>query len=478
MLRGGRGSLLWAAAWLGFGFHIADASAKSVQGDIELALKQQFEISTYKLLDNISPKGTLPGTVIAAPSRAEPDYFFHWTRDGSLVMSTFLDLENPALISHVRDFALLSEIHQSHWTPAGLGEPKYLVNGEPFTGDWGRPQNDGPALRAITLIRYARQLIDAGEMDWVTKHLYASGLPAKTVIKKDLEYVSHHWMDTDFDPWEEIRGHHFFNRILQRRALKEGAKLARALNDPAAANWYDLQAKRLGKELERHWDARRGYIVSTVDRDGGIDYKLSGIDTSVILGVLYSQDAQDPFFDIHDDRVLSTAEVILSTFRHLYNLNHVQPSLGVGIGRYPEDRYDGYRTDRSGNPWFLITAAFADFHYALAKKWVDQGAIIVTPENRKFFNSLILSSPTHAQLQYWSYLKAGSIEFKTLVQATLEAGDDYMRRVMFHLDTDGSMSEQFNRDTGFMQGAPNLTWSHAAFLRATKSRGSLIRSLK
>ena len=29
----------------------------------------------------------------------------------------------------------------------GLGEPKFMVNEEAFTGAWGRPQRDGPALR-------------------------------------------------------------------------------------------------------------------------------------------------------------------------------------------------------------------------------------------------------------------------------------------------------------------------------------------
>ena len=48
-----------------------------------------------------------------------------------------------------------------------LGEPKYNVNGTPFTGPWGRPQNDGPALRAITLIKFANHLIKEGKIDWV-----------------------------------------------------------------------------------------------------------------------------------------------------------------------------------------------------------------------------------------------------------------------------------------------------------------------
>ena len=41
-------------------------------------------------------------------------------------------------------------------TISGLGEPKYNINCTAFNGSWGRPQNDGPALRGIILF----QLID------------------------------------------------------------------------------------------------------------------------------------------------------------------------------------------------------------------------------------------------------------------------------------------------------------------------------
>jgi glucoamylase len=41
----------------------------------------------------------------------------------------------------------------------GLGEPKFNVNVTAFTGSWGRPQRDGPALRATAMIAYANYLI-------------------------------------------------------------------------------------------------------------------------------------------------------------------------------------------------------------------------------------------------------------------------------------------------------------------------------
>jgi glucoamylase len=41
----------------------------------------------------------------------------------------------------------------------GLAEPKYNVDMTAFTGGWGRPQRDGPALRATALIDFGNWLI-------------------------------------------------------------------------------------------------------------------------------------------------------------------------------------------------------------------------------------------------------------------------------------------------------------------------------
>ena len=42
------------------------------------------------------------------------------------------------------------------------------------SGGWGRPQTDGPAIRATVLIKFANKLLDAGETTYVTSKLYDS----------------------------------------------------------------------------------------------------------------------------------------------------------------------------------------------------------------------------------------------------------------------------------------------------------------
>lgn len=91
----------------------------------------------------------------------------------------------------------------------GLSEPKFTAQGRPFTRSWGRPQRDGPALRALALIPYAHWLLDRAhpsDLEYVRKCLYnphALRTPG-SVIKNDLEEVAQQWAQPGFDLWEEV----------------------------------------------------------------------------------------------------------------------------------------------------------------------------------------------------------------------------------------------------------------------------------
>lgn len=406
-------------------------------------LLRQSETSTRRLLDNIGPAGAHPGAVVAAPSHRDPDYFFHWIRDAALVMDAVLTMyeatDDASVKRHLEgilfDYLDLSRQNQIAETPSGdrgLGEPKFHADGSVFWGPWGRPQNDGPALRAVTLARFAGILLDQGRRNVVNEKLYRSEIPARTVIKADLEYVSHHWREHSFDLWEEIKGHHFYTQMVQRRALVEGARLARRLGDHAAADWYERQVPLISTELEKYWDRDREIIVATRHRVDGIGYKHSGLDSAVVLAVLHGY-ADDGFFSPSDPKVLATAEKMERAFRDIYPINRANGFPGTAIGRYPEDRYTGYHSDGEGNPWVLNTNAFAELYYRAAR----------------------------AKFNLGSHRAATKL---------IRQGDSYLERNRVHANPDGSFSEQINRYSGHQQGAPNLTWSHASFLTAVWAR--------
>jgi glucoamylase len=73
----------------------------------------------------------------------------------------------PTIWDYVHAQAKLQIVSNPSGTflPAGLGlaEPKYQVDGTRFNGAWGRPQRDGPALRAIALMTFSNWLIDNGQ---------------------------------------------------------------------------------------------------------------------------------------------------------------------------------------------------------------------------------------------------------------------------------------------------------------------------
>ncbi|KAF3906695.1 Glucoamylase [Dactylellina cionopaga] len=122
-----------------------------------------------------------PGVIVASPSTSSPNYFFQWTRDASVVMEHLVGeyLANGAYLQYIKDWVNVQSIlqHTSNpsgsFTTGGLGEPKFNVDNSAFTGSWGRPQRDGPALRAITLIKFANKYktIDS---NYVTNTLWPS----------------------------------------------------------------------------------------------------------------------------------------------------------------------------------------------------------------------------------------------------------------------------------------------------------------
>lgn len=190
-------------------------------------LSSQVEISETKLLEAISRPDAAPGSVIASPSKANPDYYYHWVRDAALVMNVVVDLYLKAEASkkdfymqRLEQFVTFSRSNQQSNALTGLGEPKFYVDGRPYDLAWGRPQNDGPGLRALTLIRLARIKLVQGQTEYVRNVLYDGKIPTHSVIKADLEYVSHHWQEANFDLWEEVLGEHFYTLMGQQADRK------------------------------------------------------------------------------------------------------------------------------------------------------------------------------------------------------------------------------------------------------------------
>ena len=383
--------------------------------------------SAAHLLNNISPNGALPGTVVASRERFNPPYYFNWIRDAALTMGTVETLFErlpefrAGHESAFYDYNYITRVHQVAPTLSGQGEPKFFVDGRGYDGGWCRPQNDGPALRAISLMRAADLLTANGKSNYVRRAMYDAKIPTNSTIKADLEFVAHHWREWNCDLWEEVKGDHFYTRMVQRKALLHGADFARRQGDPGAADFYLQQAKQVEAEILRHWDPARGYFVATLNQFDGVA-KTSQMDASVILAILHGH-TEDGFLDFLDSRVIQTVQVIIDRNRVLYPINQRAGVPGVAIGRYPEDSFAGH------NPWFLTTAALAQFSAKAALRALEQGDRVKS-------------------------------------QVFIRTTEDSLARIRYHEGADGAIDEQMNGETGYMTSAPDLTWSHAETLEA------------
>jgi glucoamylase len=464
-----------AACFLG----LLHASLFFQNNDLREWVPKQLVVAKAGMYANISREGAAVGSVVAATSRENPDYFYHWIRDAALVMDTVVSMYERASTDGERkkakdsliDYVAFSRENQRTPNPSGgpadkgFGEPKFEANGSAFTRGWGRPQNDGPALRAQTLIRFANLLLNAGEEDWVRGNLYSGEVPAFTVIKSDLEYVSHHWSDYNFDIWEETYGQHFYTLMAHRSAMIDGGRLADRLGDKGAADWYFKQAALIEEKINQHWDPSRGIVVATLPGDY-VPHKGSGLDSATILGVLHSNRG-DGFFGVTDDKIVATALALETRFAELYpinqrNIDDVEPA----IGRYPEDKYTGVSLDGPGNPWVLTTLGFAEYYYRLANALDKRGEIRVTPRSFPFFEKLKVS------IGLRPYMKIDSTTpgFQEIILALRKKGDRYLNRIRIHSPGDGKWAEQLELDSGYMRGAPELTWGYVSFLTALFQR--------
>ncbi len=415
----------------------------------------EYKIALGKMSQNISPVGTAAGIVIASPSRQEPDYYFHWVRDSALVVNALLGQSpgqplTPEQLKTVDDFISLSRQIQLTPSLTGLGEPRFNVDGLAYFGAWARPQNDGPALRALTLLH----ILDLGVVESRRKKI-------SQILEADLDFIRTHFAETSFDIWEEIRADHFYTSLVQMAALKK----AEAHFDP---NWnfsiFDCEAARAEIEmrLHRHWSADKKYLSISLNRQEGGDNKKTDLDSAVILGVLHSGLDQADFFSVRDARVLSTAWHLENIFQQIYAIN--QTDLAPAIGRYEDDVYFG------GNPWYLTTLAFAELHYRLAISLRERPQFQITELNIAFFKKAMGSEGNALRVGF--DLADDPVMAKKIGRLLIDRGDQFVARVRTHAPADGALSEQFNRVNGFALSARDLTWSYASFLTAIQFRNA------
>lgn len=351
----------------------------------------------------------------------------------------------------------------------GLGEPKFNLDNSIFTGPWGRPQNDGPATAAITLIEFSNSyLATGGDLNTIKSQIYDSSSNSNAPVQKDLLFVASNYSTNGFDLWEEEVANHFYTKMVQHRSLVLGSAFATKMGDSATASTLDSAASAIASGLGQFWDPVRGIILYEY---GPVAHgKSSYEDTAVFLGLIHGY-AGDGTYDYTDDKVLATAVRIATAFKQLFPLATTETdssgnTLAPPIGRYPEDTYNGVETMGVGNPWYLCTSSFAEVFYRAAAGFNQSGTIAVSDTSKPFWDYFASGVGAQSGQSY----AAGSPEFNGLVGALTGWGDAFLRTVKQYTPTDGHTPEEFDRSSGAAAGAADLTWSYASLLTAAFAR--------
>lgn len=370
---------------------------------------------------------------------------------------------NPALGGYLEDYVKAQAVLQAKTNPsgmlqpfgAGLGEPKFLVDGSRFNGAWGRPQGDGPALRAIANMVYALELMDRGRTSFAKEKVWP-------VIQNDLSYVGQYWNTSGFDAWEEVSGSNFFTTQVQYRALAQGANLAKSFGVPCVA--CEAAPSILCFLNQAYWNGEffTANINTATER--------SGLNALTILGPITvfdtSAPCDSPTLQPCHSKSLANFKVFTDVYRNstFFPINNATEAshspAGVALGRYPEDIYDG------GNAWYLITLGAAEFLYDVVGQWSYQGFITVDETSLAFFQDLWPSVVPGT-----TYKRGGEGDpFDIMSEAAWEYADRFVAVVRAHMPSDGSMTEQFSKRDGQPMSARDLTWSYTAFLTMAERR--------
>ncbi|MGH8142732.1 MAG: glycoside hydrolase family 15 protein [Steroidobacteraceae bacterium] len=455
---------------------------------LEPWIERQYRFAAAQMLTSISPLKIvktragfgqqirpLRGAIVASPVLGaydpDPDYFFHWYRDSAVVIDALRLLAEAApagatraaLQAHFADFVHFSLalrdldgrslLAAPAWR-AAVAEPfrRYLrpdaelaaVHGEAVAGEtrvnpdgtldisqWGRPQHDGPALRALALLRWSMPRAWDGEL----------GASVSELLRADLGYTRRHAQQPCFDIWEEEHGLHYYTLRVAASALEQGADwLERGAQQAGVQQHGDLseaqacrtQARAILSELDGYWHAREGYYRSRVLASGTRSAK--ELDIAVILAVLHAGGSASAgsagaggalgAHGVQDPRIQATLTRLEALFDAEYPINRGRSATcAPALGRYAADRY------YSGGAYYFSTLAAAEFYYARAAAAAAAEAL-----------------------------------------ALIERGDAFLRTVRAFTPPGGELSEQFDQRSGVQTSAKHLAWSYAAFISCIGAR--------
>jgi glucoamylase len=221
----------------------------------------------------------------------------------------------------------------------------------------------------------------------------------------------------------------------------------------------------LENAVAKHWSNKHG-LISYFGRQkdiyhNAIPERRDAYDSSASLAILHA-DIKSELFDVMDERAWITLWKQQSHFGAAFPMNKKR-SHGPGIGRDPWDDYYG------GNPWFFVTAAFAELKFKTAVQLRSATGELVVSDLRYETLQHALEGPVLLGERF-------TLPSPTLATAFEHEGSEFLKTMLDVIPTDGAIAEQFDKNDGRPVSARDLTWSYASILTAILQREAYERS--
>jgi glucoamylase len=463
-------------------------------------IEHQYRHSAAAMMRSISPVGIVKhrpgfaqtvkprkGAIVASPVLGaydpEPDYFFHWYRDSAVVIDALRLLFEDASVdcnalSHFGDFVEFSLSLQGLDGRALSGSaswrdsiaPDYrqfvrtdedlaAVHGEAVAGEtrvnpdgtldlskWPRPQNDGPPMRALTLLR------------WRLSARFDAGLnqAVDALLRADLEYTRRHWHENCFDIWEEEKGVHYYTLRVAAAALEAGAGWYEQRGKSAEALACRAEAAEILQILDGYWREDLHFYRSRVLETNAASAK--ELDISVIFAALHAAGSGETH-SARDPRVHATLARLEALFAAEYAINRNRAERAPAMGRYAGDVY------YSGGAYYFSTLAAAEFCFRAAAQSRPPAAATASAS----------AAPASTAVAPASTAVPPAAAGAPTVKSLIERGDAFLATVRAFTPPSGDLSEQFDQHTGVQRSAQQLAWSYAAFISCAEARRQVIQ---
>jgi glucoamylase len=300
---------------------------------------------------------------------------------------------------------------------AVAGETRVNPDGTLDLSKWPRPQNDGPPMRAITLLRWRQSAHFEPDLNGLIDAL----------LRTDLEFTRRRWREACFDIWEEEKGLHYYTLRVAAAALEGGAGWYQLRGETAEAVACRADAAEILRLLDGYWREDLQFYRSRVLESNAPSAK--ELDISVVFAALHAA-GDGETHSVRDPRMHATLAKLEALFDAEYAINRNREGRAPAMGRYAGDVY------YSGGAYYFSTLAAAEFCYRAA------------------LTSHAIGSPAR--------------------KPQVERGDAFLETVRRFTPLSGELSEQFDQRTGVQRSAQQLAWSYAAFISCAAARRQVI----